>query len=239
MRDGWTASPERLAEQVAAAASVEDSIRELVVVLGEALGSDHVSLTRAHRSRLQPVARTSDLVGRADALQETTGQGPGLTQESVDPVVVDLESDRRWPTWSPAVAALGLTGLLWAPLRAGGRRIGTLSVYSVDPGGFGIDELLVARRLVPQTAVTLRAAREVEGLTLALDSRTLVGQAQGILMERFGVDDARAFAFLRRYSQDHNVKLTEVARGIVDASVLPDGQRLFGGDGRPDADLDH
>ncbi|GAA2078671.1 GAF and ANTAR domain-containing protein [Aeromicrobium halocynthiae] len=238
MRDPQSVTPERLAEQLAAAATVEDSVRELVVFLGEALGSEHVSLTRTARSRLRPVARTSELVGRADELQVTTGEGPGfdLTPGNVAPMVVDLGGDPRWPEWGPAVAALGLTGVLWVPLQAGGRRIGTLTVYAVGPEGFGTDELDAAQRLAPQAAATLRAAREVEGLTLALDSRTLVGQAQGILMERFGVDDAQAFAFLRRYSQDHNVKLTEVARGIVDSSVLPDGRRLVGGADEPPGD---
>ena len=99
MRDARWATPERLAEQVAGAATVEDSVRELVVFLGRALGSEHVSLTRTERSQMRPVARTSKTVGRADELQVAAGEGPGfdLTPGNVDPMVVDLVGDPRWP----------------------------------------------------------------------------------------------------------------------------------------------
>ena len=128
--------------------------------------------------------------------------------------------------WGPKVAELGFTSAVWTPLLAGGRRLGTMTVYAETPDVLGEPEREVLEALSHQASTTLRVAREIEGLTHALDSRTVVGQAQGILMERFGLDDETSFAFLRRYSQDHNVKLTEVARGIVDASVLPDGRRI-------------
>ena len=60
-----------------------------------------------------------------------------------------------------------------------------------------------------------RARAEVEGLQVALASRHVIGMAQGILMQRYGVDEAKAFAFLSRTSQQENVKLREVAQRIV------------------------
>jgi AmiR/NasT family two-component response regulator len=62
-------------------------------------------------------------------------------------------------------------------------------------------------------------------LAKALDSRHLIGLAQGILMERFNLDTPRALAILRRYSQDHNVKLREVADQVVTTRGLPDDAR--------------
>jgi AmiR/NasT family two-component response regulator len=59
------------------------------------------------------------------------------------------------------------------------------------------------------------------GLNTALDTRKLIGQAQGILMERYGLDEARAFEVLRRYSQDRNVKLREVAEHLIANRQLP------------------
>jgi AmiR/NasT family two-component response regulator len=56
----------------------------------------------------------------------------------------------------------------------------------------------------------------------AVDSRKLIGQAQGILMERYDLDQDRAFEVLRRYSRDSNVKLREVAQLVVDTRQLPD-----------------
>jgi len=55
----------------------------------------------------------------------------------------------------------------------------------------------------------------------AIDARKLIGQAQGILMERFDLDDERAFEVLRRYSQNTNTKLNEVARALVHTRTLP------------------
>jgi hypothetical protein len=43
----------------------------------------------------------------------------------------------------------------------------------------------------------------------------------GILMQRYAVDDDRAFAILRRYSQDTDAKLRDVARLLIDTRELP------------------
>jgi AmiR/NasT family two-component response regulator len=67
----------------------------------------------------------------------------------------------------------------------------------------------------------LDRASDSENFSRALDSRKLIGQAQGILMERFHLDDTRAFEVLRRYSQDNNIKLRDVAQTIVDTRRLP------------------
>ena len=66
--------------------------------------------------------------------------------------------------------------------------------------------------------------RTEQGLQEALSSRTLIGQAEGILMERFGIDGERAFEVLRRYSQDFNVKLRDVAAQTVSSRRLPGRQ---------------
>lgn len=56
-------------------------------------------------------------------------------------------------------------------------------------------------------SVALKFAQQIDGLHVALDSRTLIGQAQGMLMKRFGVDAGRAFAMLKRVSQDENIRM--------------------------------
>ena len=61
----------------------------------------------------------------------------------------------------------------------------------------------------------------MEGLNIALDGRKRIGQAQGILMERHGIDEDQAFAVLKRYSQDHNIKLRDLAEQLVATRSLP------------------
>ncbi len=136
----------------------------------------------------------------------------------------DLASDARWPTWGPAAVRLGFRSVLSAELRAGGERIGAINLYGDEVRLFSEDDADVARLFACHAAAALAAVKLREGLQNALDTRTVIGQAQGVLIERFGVDADRAFAILRRYSQDGNVKLTDVARRLVSTLDLPDGE---------------
>ena len=96
------------------------------------------------------------------------------------------------------------------------RTIGTLNLYDSRPHHFSNDDLEVAHVLARHTAIALSRVQDAQNFSLAIDSRKLIGQAQGILMERYDLDPDRAFEVLRRYSQDTNVKLRDVAQTIVD-----------------------
>jgi AmiR/NasT family two-component response regulator len=71
-------------------------------------------------------------------------------------------------------------------------------------------------------AVAMASTREQDNLWKAIDARQLIGQAQGILMERFAIDADQAFTVLRRYSQDRNLKLNVVAQRLIETRRLPD-----------------
>jgi AmiR/NasT family two-component response regulator len=60
------------------------------------------------------------------------------------------------------------------------------------------------------------ASREGDQLQSALSTRDRIGQAKGIIMERYGIDDVAAFAMLRQLSQDANTKLIEIAQKVID-----------------------
>ena len=96
------------------------------------------------------------------------------------------------------------------------RTIGTLDLYDSRPHHFSTDDLAVAHVLARHTAIALTRVQDVQNFSIAIDSRKLIGQAQGILMERYDLDPDRAFEVLRRYSQDANVKLRIVAQTIVE-----------------------
>ncbi|MFT2690817.1 ANTAR domain-containing protein [Clavibacter zhangzhiyongii] len=85
----------------------------------------------------------------------------------------------------------------------------------------GEDDLVVAEEVAVHARIALAAWDSAEDLARGLASRSLIGQAQGILMERFSLDADRAFQVLRRHSQDGNVKLVEVARRVVETGALP------------------
>jgi response regulator NasT len=79
----------------------------------------------------------------------------------------------------------------------------------------------VAEEVAVHARIALAAWDSADDLARGLASRSVIGQAQGILMERFSLDADRAFQVLRRYSQDGNVKLVEVARRVIETGALP------------------
>ena len=87
---------------------------------------------------------------------------------------------------------------------------------------FDADDLATAQALAGHLAVALAAGREIEGMSAALQSRTVIGQAEGILMERLGVDSDQALAYLKRISSHTNTKLVQVAGDIVRTRQLPE-----------------
>jgi GAF domain-containing protein len=99
--------------------------------------------------------------------------------------------------------------------------LGALNLYATTPHAFTDDDVHVAEVFAVHAAAALGRARQELHLRRAIDSRHLVGMAQGILMERFGIDEPGAFAVLRRFSQEHNVKLRVVAEQLVETGTLP------------------
>jgi AmiR/NasT family two-component response regulator len=96
-----------------------------------------------------------------------------------------------------------------------------LSLYTLHPDAFTADDEAIAHILARHASVAVAAARHEETMARAVDARKLVGQAMGILMERFDLNGDQAFAVLRRYSQDTNTKLRDVAQHLIDTRKLP------------------
>jgi AmiR/NasT family two-component response regulator len=98
---------------------------------------------------------------------------------------------------------------------------GALNLYSDSIDPFGPNEYAIAHALAAQISVALAAHREIRGRGVAMTSRTIIGQAEGILMERLGIDADQAFAYLRRVSQSENRKLIMICSEIVKTRRLP------------------
>lgn len=151
------------------------------------------------------------------------GEGPRLeaiTQRQ-DYVVDDLRLDHRWPVWGPKAADLGWRSILSIGLSDGRGMFGALNLYARTTAFFSSDDLSLGEVFGAHAAVALAGAREHESLLKAVDARHVIGQAQGILMERYNVDAEQAFNVLRRYSSHTNRKLRRVAEDIVTNRRLP------------------
>jgi GAF domain-containing protein len=214
----------RLAIELSQFATVDQTATQIVRFAMETVGTQFAGVTMMRRrGAFETVGPSDPLVVRADRLQYDLDEGPCVDAATSSGVVVaaDLAEDDRWPSWGPEAVALGFRSILAADLNAGGRRIGAINLYGAGVRQFSDQDVDTARLFASHAAAALAAVTLREELQNALDTRTVIGQAQGVLMERFGVDADTAFSILRRYSQDGNLKLNDVATNLVLTSKLP------------------
>lgn len=181
-----------------------------------------VVLPAGGRGSAITVASTAD-AKQADALQVEHHQGPGFDAiAGRQPVVSpELRFDSRWRFWAPQAAHLGFRSVLSLVL-ADGDPIGAVTLYSRRPSFFNTEFLAAELGFAQQASIAIVVAVEREQLVRARDSRGIVGQAQGILMERYHLTADQAFAVLRRYSSNLNQKLRLIAERIVSDRGLPE-----------------
>ncbi|MET0932059.1 MAG: GAF and ANTAR domain-containing protein [Aeromicrobium sp.] len=209
------------------APTAESTIERISEYAKLAIGCDEAGIMLVHgRQQIETAAATSPRVAESHNLQIVHDEGPCLDAIEGEAVHAspDVENDLRWPKWGPAVAGMGIRSVLSLRLETKARRYGSLNLYSDRLDGFDADDHAVASIFVQHAAVALANAHNEEGLQVAIDARKLIGQAQGILMERYDLAADRAFEFLRRQSQTHNVKLRYVAEWVVDHRAVPDAQ---------------
>ena len=217
----------RLAIELHDAPSVEETVDAVIQFALQALNCTYAGVALCARgSRPEIAAVTDPVVADVYELQISDQTGPLVTalQERTSVLIRDTDTDDRWPVWAAKVAALGVRSVLDVPLATGNgrsRTVGVLGLYSPDPDAFAPDDEAVAHILARHASVALASARHEQTMGQAVDARKLVGQAMGILMERFDIDADRAFAVLKRYSQDNNTKLRDVAQQLIDTRKLP------------------
>ena len=173
---------------------------------------------------------TDPIVADVDMLQHRTGEGPALDAIADATILYadDLSDDPRWPLYGPLAAAHGMRSVLVVPLSAEDT-VGALNLYARYPRAFGVIDRARGVLLAALAAVAFTSAQSHEaeglrsdGLRAALSTREMIGQAQGILMERERVTAEEAFDILRRASQHLNIRLREVAQSLVDTGQQPE-----------------
>jgi hypothetical protein len=176
-----------------------------------------ISVT-TREGRIETLAPTGPLVIRADHLQYELHEGPCMDAALEQPIVVvgDLATDPRWPDFGPKAATLGFGSQVAFQFRAEPHTRGALNLYAQEVDAIDQDAVHLGSMFASQVAVAMGWARQDETLNEALATRNVIGQAVGIVMERYRLDSDRAFAFLVRLSQTGNTKLRVVATALVD-----------------------
>jgi transcriptional regulator with GAF, ATPase, and Fis domain len=200
--------------------AVAESVTALVV---EAIAACDASAVVLFEDTAPSSVVTSDpAIGSLLEGQER-GSGPALTAflERTPVQSSDLAIDGRWPAYAQVLTdALGISSLYALPLQLHDNPCGVLILYAKAIDGFDRHDLETARILAAHATVAVSDAMEREQLQAALDSRTAIGQAIGIVMERFTLDATTAFGVLRRLSQTQNTKLRDLAARIVETGQL-------------------
>ncbi len=232
---------EQLTNQLAVAArdlgaeNVKVTLEKAVALAVDLIvGCDSAGVSLVHRGKkLDTPASTDDSVLHGDKLQYDLQEGPCMDAVWDQEIVIspDLAHDDRWPTWAPRVVEeLGVRSMMCIQLFTDEKRLGALNLYSKRTDGFTHDgDSHEGLALAAHVAVALAAAQEIEHLETGLRNRAVIGQALGILMERFGLKEDRAFQVLQRVSSQTNRKLLLIATELVHTRRLPAAVDLQGG----------
>ena len=213
------------------AGSVQNTLTQVVeVAVATIEGCDYAGILLMEGAAVTTPVHTDPVVREIDLLQQRAGEGPCLDAAAQRVIVYaeDLRNDARWTIFGPLAAREGVRSALALPLTTNGET-GAVNLYARYPAAFGVVDRGKGVILASLASLALSAAhlleneeRRVDNLHAALSSREIIGQAQGILMERERISADQAFDILRRASQYLNVKLREVAQTLVDTGERPE-----------------
>jgi hypothetical protein len=216
-------------------ASVDATLEAIALAARDSIpGFDLAGISTVDRDGTATTRAVSDpLVMKFDQLQYSLGEGPCLDALGAAHVVAvpHIRHEQRWPQYVPEVVKLGLRSQMAVKLSLDGRgTLGGVNLYStisddIEPEAESITELFAIH-----AATTLGSVIQTEQLNQAMHTRKVIGQAIGILMERYDIPEDNAFRFLVRASQSDNIKVRDIAQRIVDQINGPDRGE---GDHRP------
>src|SRR3954465_7959681 len=233
---GTTARLDALARRLAEAArslqrqTSPQQVLDGVVNLASAMvpGADEATITMVRKDRhCYSAAATSAWASDFDVLQNETGEGPCLDaiwqQQTVR--VDDLGTDPRWPVLGPRAAERGVRSMLCLQLFVVRDTLGALDLLAHAPSSYTDESEHVGLLLASHAAIAAADAHHCENVSSALLNRDVIGQAKGILMERFKITADEAFRVLAKVSQDTNRKVAAVAEDLARTGMWTPGSR--------------
>jgi transcriptional regulator with GAF, ATPase, and Fis domain len=184
-------------------------------------GAQHAGITVASRNgKVRTAAATDRYPALLDEIQQRHEQGPCLSAAWEHHVIRidDMLLENRWPAYCQEVAReTPIRSVMSFQLFADHREMGALNFYAEQPRAFDNEAAEMGLILATHTAVAWTMVRRDEQFRSALASRDIIGQAKGMIMERFKIDAVQAFELLKRLSQSSNTALAVVARQLVES----------------------
>ncbi|MHB9755979.1 GAF and ANTAR domain-containing protein [Streptomyces sp. BYX5S] len=215
-----------MARELLAQDSVDATLDKIAAwAVDQVEGCEAAGILVLRKRQVETLAATSRLVEESDRIQGEVREGPCFdAARTGHPVfrIKDLTTETtRWRSYAPRALELGvgsMMGFLLYTEEEGD--LGALNLYSTKPGVFTDNSETAGWLLASHAAVALASAREHASLQRAVETRHVIGEAMGILMAGHNLSEAEAFATLRRYSQEKNVKLRDVARQVSERGGL-------------------
>jgi GAF domain-containing protein len=178
---------------------------------------------------LRVMASSSEEMRVLELFEVQAQEGPCLDCHGTGLPVVNQDlaaDDGRWPRFAAEAVAAGFQSAHALPMRLRGTVIGALNLFRSRPGEMGAADIDVAQAFADAATIAIlqhRAAHEAqvvnEQLTHALNSRVVIEQAKGMVAERLDLDMQASFAALRTHARNHNLRLADVADGVINGTL--------------------
>jgi GAF domain-containing protein len=199
--------------------SLDETLRAITgAALHAVPGFDHVGISITHRDgTIETKSATDQLVRDLDDLQYSLQEGPcyDSIRGSGVTTVEHARHDQRWPTYMPEAVARGLRAQLAVGLYSDRCSLGGINLYSTSSETIAEEAIGIAELFAAQAAIALGRSREATQMHEALETRKLIGQAIGLVMQRYEMNEERAFQYLLRASSTSNIKLRDIAAELV------------------------
>lgn len=219
----------KLHDLIIGSSNVNDFLTELSGVAASAVSESVGSLvecgvTLRRRKRSMTVAGSTDRARELDRLEQVLGDGPCLTAlETMRPVVLaDVYADTRWPEFQKMLAANGCRSVLGVPLALDGSQAAALDFFSSEPDVFTGAVISKAQGFADQAERALRLALQIadarnvaDDLSAAMENRTTIDLACGVIMAQNRCSQEEAMAMLTKASSHRNQKLRDLAAEVL------------------------
>lgn len=178
------------------------------------------------RKTVSSRAPSGDLPDIVDALQNEVGHGPCLEAAYQERTVrvPDMSTEERWPVFAQKAFEAGVGSMLAFQLYVDEKNLGALNLYSRSINAFTDESEQIGLMVAAHGATAYAEANQVEQLSESVSTRDRIGQAKGILMERYKITPDQAFYLLSKASQTTNMKLNAVADQLAATGAIPDSR---------------
>jgi GAF domain-containing protein len=183
----------------------------------------------ATEGELRVVASSSEAMRLVELFELQSQEGPSLDCYRTRKPVLNQhlgQVEGRWPRFEPVALEAGFRSVHALPMRLRGDVIGALNLFRTDRGELDKADVITGQALADAATIAIlqhRAVHEVQVVNAQLDhalsSRIVIEQAKGVLAERAGLEIETAFWMLRNHARNHNLKLVDVANGVLDGTL--------------------